>query len=845
MTSTFYTSVEKYGNIILHTYYENGRRKYVKEKYQPYLFLEDDNGEYRYMIDNSVKLRKQNFADINTMRDWLKEKKDISNFKYYGMEDVIGQFIADEYFEDIKFDKSLINSTSIDIEVDISEGFSSPADADAPITCITGKSSKSKNYWLFYYEDKFENDESVTGIPNSDIMAVKCKDEVDMLKKFIMWWSNDYPDVITGWNVDGYDIPYTVNRIRKVLGEQWVDKLSYWGYVKEHTYEAFGNEQTTYRFSGMTVLDYLDIFKKFGVLTYGTPASFKLDHIAYVILGDRKVSYDEYGDLNGLWQQNKNLYYQYNIKDTALIQRFEDETALLNLVYTVAYSSGVNLVEALGTVFLWDNIINRYCLQQGLVIPSAPKRQKAGGGIVGGYVKDPQVGLHKFVVSYDLNSLYPHLMMQYNISPETFIGHKEGRNVDYFMNGGANLDKTISMCANGAMYRNDVVGIIPKIIDEKYARRSSVKKEMLKWEQKKVDGDKDPSVSGMISSLDSEQMAIKVQMNGLYGAMANENFRYFMLVMAEGITTSGQLSVKWSAREGNKFLNDILETKDEDYVITIDTDSNYYNMEKVVKKYLGDKHTSRDASEKFLDVFCKEKMDVVIEKGFERLAKTMNAKRNAMKMKREKICGAGIFVAKKRYCLLVYNSEGVHYPEPKVAVTGIESVRSNTPEICKEALVESFRVMLTSGEEATQQYIETFKTKFMKADIGSIGRITGVKGIEDYTDPNTGYYQKGCPIHVRASFVHNKLVEDKGLKNSIPIIRSGDKIKYTYLKVPNPVGEDVIGFMGDDFPQQFDLDKYVDYKLQFEKVFVSPLEKVMKACGWSTEKVDNLEDFFG
>ena len=840
----FYTSVEKYGNLILHTYYdESGKRKFVKEKYKPYLFVEDKNGQYSSLMDNSKKLKRIEFETISAMRDWIKDKKEISNFEYFGMENIEGQFIADRYLEDIEYDKSLINMVSFDIEVDITEKLPNIDEADLPITCISSKSSKSDKYWLFYYEGEYKNEEHVTGVPDKNVIAVKCKDEKDLLRKFVMWWINDYPDVLTGYNIDGFDVPYTVNRIRRLLGDEWVDKLSYWQYVKEHEFDSYGQIKKSYRFAGMTVLDFMDIFKKFGSLTYGTLASYKLDNVAYVVLGDRKVDYGEYGNLNGLWANNKNLYYQYNVKDTVLIQRMEDETALISLVYSVAYSSGVNLIDALGTVFLWDCTFNRECLRDNVVIPMAPRKER-GGSIVGGYVKDPQKGLFKNIVSFDLSSLYPHIMMQYNISPETYRGQKPGKSPDFFLDGGENMDNTISMCANGAYYTNDFVGIIPKIIKKLYAQRKAAKKEMLEWEQKKADGDHSPEVSAKISSLNSLQMAIKVRMNGLYGAMAQESFRFYKLVMAEGITTSGQLAVRWSKKEIDKFLNEELGTKDVEYTIYCDTDSNYVNLDEVVKKYLGNRHHTREEVEEFLDKYSKEKIQPIIARGYEKMAKLLKAKENAMDMKREKICGSAIFVAKKRYCLLVYNSEGVHYSTPKVAVTGIEAVRSNTPDICKEALIESFRVMLTNGEEATQKYIEEFKEKFMKSSVYDIGRITGVKGIEDYTDPETGSYKKGCPIHVRASIVFNDNIKKYKLDNEIGAIQTGDKIKYVYLKEPNPIGENVIGFINDYLPEQFGVDKYVDYKLQFDKVFENPLSTVMEACGWSTEKQDTLDEWF-
>lgn len=487
--SQFYTAVERVGNNIHHAYYKDGKRYYDKVPFKPYVFMEDDEGEFRSLIDKEKRLKKKKFNSIREYNEWMKDYGSVSGFEYHGIENVVDQFIQEKYPGKIEYDPTLINIASIDIEVDISDGFASPETAESEITCLTLKSSKSPKYWLFYYEEEFELVRPI-GVSLKDIMAVKCSDETDMLTKFLMVWKRDYPDVVTGWNNDKFDIPYLVKRIKHTLGDGSAESLSPWGELREDKVTSFGRENTIYKIGGMSILDYMDLFKKFGVLAYGPQESYKLDHIAYVILKENKLSYTEYGGLNGLWEQNKPLYYCYNIKDVQLIQRFEDEMQLISLVFAVSYSNGCNYIDSLGTVHMWDTAISRYCMDRGLVVQKMPSRSSDSASLMGGYVSDPKPGMYEYLMSFDLSSLYPHLMMQYNMSPETFIDDKmvEGVTVDSILDGKVkNLYNDRSMAANGALFKNDEEGIIPQMVRAKYDHRKSVKKEMLKYEQVQED----------------------------------------------------------------------------------------------------------------------------------------------------------------------------------------------------------------------------------------------------------------------------------------------------------------------------------------------------------------------
>jgi DNA polymerase elongation subunit (family B) len=344
------------------------------------------------------------------------------------------------------------------------------------------------------------------------------------------------------------------------------------------------------------------------------------------------------------------------------------------------------------------------------------------------------------------------------------------------------------------------------------------------------------------TQLFNSQMAIKILMNSLYGAMANKYFLYYVSDMAEGITTSGQLSLKTAINAVNNYLNKVLKTQAADFIIYFDTDSIFVDLSKVVEKTFGTIDIDRKTGEDFLDKVCKTKIETVIREAYEELASTMGAYKNAMSMKREKISDKSIFLASKRYLMNVLNSEGVHYEEPKISVTGIEAVRSSTPDVCRRKMKEAFKVIMNGSEEQLQEFVEDFRNEFYNLPAEQIGKISGTDDIEKYMDSAT-LYKKGCPIHVRGCIVYNKMLSDMGLNVKYETISSGDKIKFVYLKMPNRAKENIISFPS-ILPKELGLEDYIDRKMQFEKVFLSPLESILKPIGWSAVKIDTLNGFF-
>lgn len=844
--SQFYTSVERYGNKILCRGYRNGKQFSDRVDFGPTLFIPTrDETEYRTLIGEKP-VAPISFDSMSEAKDFVSQYKDVSNFEVFGTTNYVTQYIQQNYPNPIKFDPSLINIFSFDIEVDISTGYADIEKADKEITSIAIKSSKSDTYHLLGRKD-YDKTKTITGIDPDNISFMKFDTEEALLRRFVQIWTNNYPDIVTGWNVQYFDIQYVITRISNLFGEQYIKKLSPWGSVRQVSTEIFNKVQSTYNISGIAVIDYMDAFKKFGY-KYGTQESYKLDHIANVVLGEKKLDYSEYGGLTELYEKNPQLYLDYNLQDTRLVERMEDETGLLSLVMTVAYGGGVNYSDAFGTVGIWESTIYRKLMDKKLVpfLKGGPGQR--AGELVGGYVKDPKVGIHPWIVSFDLNSLYPHLMLQYNMSPETYVeDERTYLTQEMVLNDQfQNEHEEHSVCANGAHFTNTKLGIIPEIIDEYYSNRKTIKQEMLSVEQA-IETETDPKQKSALkrkaTQLHNSQMAIKIAMNSLYGATANLYFLYYINDMAEAITTSGQLSIRYAQKSINRYLNKLLKTEDVDYIYYIDTDSVYVNFAPLIESVFGTTDVDRKTGEDFLDKVCSTKIEEVLEAGYKELAQKMGAYRNAMTMKREKITDKSLFVSKKRYIMNTLNSEGVHYEKPKISVTGLESVRSSTPEVCRDKLKEAFDVIMTKNETELQAFIAKFREDFRNLPAEAIAKTSGTEDIKKYQDNRTGSYKKGCPIHVRGCILYNNFLKEKNLDRKYEQIQSGDKVKFVYLRIPNPIRENMISFPV-VLPKEFGLEQYIDYDTQFEKVFLKPLDHILEAVGWHSEKVDTIEDFF-
>ena len=398
-----------------------------------------------------------------------------------------------------------------------------------------------------------------------------------------------------------------------------------------------------------------------------------------------------------------------------------------------------------------------------------------------------------------------------------------------------------TMTANGAIYRR-VKGMLPELMEKMYAERVTFKKRMLAAQQL---NETKPSkaLEKEISRCNNIQMAKKISLNSAYGAIGNQYFRYFKLANAEAITLSGQTSIRWIENKMNEFMNKTLKTDDVDYVIASDTDSIYLSVGALVDKVFGDKDVEKVKIINALDSFCQAKIEPFIDKSYQELAHYVNAYDQKMQMKRENIADRGIWTAKKRYMLNVWDSEGVRYAQPKLKMMGIEAVKSSTPAPCRSMIKEAIKLMMEGTESEVIDYIDSCRLKFKMLPPEQISFPRSVSDVVKYKSHVT-IYSKGTPIHCRGALLFNHYVKANGLDKKYSLIGNGEKIKFCYLKVPNKIGENVISFIS-DFPRELGLEKYIDYDLQFNKSFLEPLKIILDSIGWNFEKTVTLESFFG
>ena len=826
----FYTNVEQAGNRLLVRGHENGHSFSYRVNFDPTLYVPTKNySEWRTLEGDCVEPVKQ--GSINDAKEFIKRYRDVEDFDIYGNSRFLYQYIAEEYPQDeLKFDSSAIRIFNIDIETAAENGFPDIETADQAILAISIKDSFTGRIVVFGARAYDNRD------PLVDYMHFKT--EKGMLGAFLEYWNENFPDVITGWNVQLFDIPYIARRIDRILGERYTKMLSPWKLVSYREIFIKGRKQIAYDLPGISTLDYLELYRKF---TYTNQESYRLDHICSVELGEKKLDHSEYDTFKEFYENDWQKFIDYNIHDVRLVDKLDNKMKLLDLAFTMAYDAKVNYEDVFSQVRMWDNYIYVELLKRKIAIP--PKKQNdKSEKYAGAYVKEPKPGIYDWVVSFDLNSLYPHLIMQYNISPETLLDERHpSATVDGFLKQEVTVDGEYAVCANGAQYRKDIHGFLPEMMQKMYDSRVIFKKKMI---AAKKEYEKNPSVelTNEISRCNNIQMAKKISLNSAYGAIGNEHFRYYRLANAEAITLSGQLSIRWIENRMNEYLNNLLQTERKDYVIASDTDSIYLNLGPLVSKFFANKSGDKAAIVTILDKICQEKLEPFIESSYEQLASYVSAYDQKMQMKRENIADKGIWTAKKRYILNVWDSEGVRYKQPKMKIMGLETARSSTPAYFRDKLYEAFKLIISKTNDDLIHFIDEVKRDTRNQEYEYVAFPRGCNGVDKYYHPKE-IYQKGTPIHVRGALLYNHLVRKNKVQNKYQMIQEGEKIKFIYLKTPNPAMENVISFFS-TIPPEFNLDKYVDYQTQFEKSFLDPLKNVLQCIGWTHEKVVTIGSFF-
>ena len=828
----WYTNVQLIGNHFLVRAYEDGKHIEFREEFNPTLFVKSKKeSKYRTLSGEVVDAVQP--GTVRDCREFLKKYENVDGFEIYGNERYIYQYISDKYSEEeIKFDINKIKLVTIDIEVASENGFPDVESCSEEILAITIQDYATKKIVSWGVKPFTHN--------RSDLIYHYCESEFALLNTFIQYWMDNTPEIVTGWNLQLYDIPYICKRLNRVLGEKLMKRMSLWGLVSEGEIFMNGRKHTTFDIGGVTQLDYMDLYKKF---TYKTQESYRLDYIAEVELGQKKLDHSEYETFKEFYTKNWQKFIEYNIVDVELVDRLEDKMKLIELALTMAFDARVNFTDVFYQVRMWDNIIYNYLKKRNIVIPQKNRSSK-NEKYAGAYVKEPKPGIYDWVVNFDLNSLYPHLIMQFNISPETLIDKRHPTvSVDKILNQKLDFEeyKDYAVCANGAMYRKDVRGFLPELMEKMYNERVIFKKKMIEA-KKQYEKTKDKQLLKEIARCNNIQMAKKISLNSAYGAVGNQYFRYYKLENAEAITLSGQVAIRWIENKMNQYLNKILKTDGVDYAIASDTDSIYLNLGPLVEDvYKGRKKTT-ESIVTFLDKICEVELEKYIEGCYQELANYVNAYDQKMQMKRENIADRGIWTAKKRYILNVWDSEGVRYEEPKLKMMGIEAVKSSTPAPCRQMIKDALKLMMSGTEDEVIAYIDKCREKFEKLPPEQISFPRSVSDVQKYQSSAT-IYSKGTPIHVRGALLYNHYVKEKKLSHKYSIINSGEKIKFCYLKKPNPIHENIISFI-QQFPKELDLDKYIDYELQFEKAFLDPLKSILDCIGWEVTKTATLDSFF-
>ena len=847
---SFYTNVHCLGdNILFRGISSDGQRFKDRVEYHPTLYIPTKE-ETKFQTLEGKPVGEIQPGTIRECRDFIRKYKEVDNFNIYGNDKFEYSFIA-EYFpeEHIEYDFSQIRVAYLDIETGSENGFPNIETANEEVTAITFKIGKE----LYVFgRNEFVN-------KREDVYYFRFDSETALLEKFFQLWDAKSPDVVTGWNIETFDIPYLVNRAKRLFDEKKnpYRLLSPWRKINVRTLFGLGGQELqAYDIIGVETLDYLSMYRKF---IYINQETYRLDHIAFVELGEHKLDYSEQGSLHLLYKNDYQKFIEYNIKDVELVERLEDKLKLIEMVVSLAYLCKVNYSNTFGQVRMWDTLIYNNLLRKNIVIPPKTHSSKSAN-FEGAFVKEPILGMHDWVVNFDLNSLYPHLIMQYNISPETLVGmHSIDKSEKYFAGSMVESmlkqstdtaflkEKNLTMAPNGSLYTREKQGFLPEMMQNIYSDRVKFKELMIET-KKKLTKEKDPKkkheLSNLVSKYHNMQLNLKITLNSAFGAMGNEYFRYFDQRLAEAVTTSGQLSIRWIEEEINQYLNNLLKPKEKkDYVVAVDTDSVYIRMDDLVKQVFGENIQDKSKVVDFLDKVCSEKMEDIIDKSYQTLADYVNAYEQKMVMKRENIADRALWTAKKRYIMNVYDSEGVRYEEPQLKIMGIEAIRSSTPTACKDKMKHIFKIIMNGTEDDAIKYIDDFREEFRTLEVEDIFFPRSVRGLSKYFDA-AQLYIKGSPVHVKGALLYNKLLKDKKLLSSYPTIKEGEKLKFAYLKKPNPVGAEVISILN-NLPVEFELKDYIDYDKQFQKAFLEPMSIVMDSVGWKTEFVSTLEDFFG
>ena len=826
------------GNVTLFTWDENGKRIRYETSIEPYLYIEG-NGNHESIYGTKV-VRKKFATQYNRYR-FLKESGIKRVFDNLPAQQ---QFLVDTYWEkneEPEFNEHPIKTMFIDIETYSPDDFPDIQTANHVCNVITIYDSLEDRFVTWGLKP-YNNTQD-------DVTYVYCSDEKDIFRKFIEYLEADFPDILSGWNSEFFDIPYIINRCRRILGDDWVNRMSPLGNVHSRViHGAFGKEQTKWYIDGISLLDYLDVYKKFSV---GLRESYKLDAIGELELGEKKVDYGN-TNLAGLADDDWQTFIDYNIQDVRLLKNLDVKLKYIDLIRMLAYSGLTTFEAAMGALSVINGATAIRGRRRNQVIPTFIRNEDTGKN-PGAYVGEPLRGFQKDIISFDANSLYPNVMISLNMSPETKVGKIEDKNdkevTIRHVNGKVFSipvlkfakfvkDEDIAISRANVLFTQKRKGVMPEILDEYYGKRVQIKKELGKL-RREYSKTKDPKTKVKIDQLDSKQLCIKIFINSIYGYFGNKNAPFGDDDIASSITLTGQAVIKMSNELLKKYITKRVGIDDEkmlnDSVIYNDTDSSYISIKHIIDNtdisfvdsegnLTKELHDEVQRIEDFLN-------DEIKIWG----SKALNSKDCRFVFKREMIADVGVFLQKKRYVIRVLDDEGI--PVNKFKYTGVEVVRSTMPEAIKPRVKGIIETMLSTQDinETNKILNETYKV-FKSLPVEDIAFVSGIKKYEKYAYRcNEFKTVKGMPNHVKAAYYYNLFLKKFSIDNEYEKIGSGDKVRYFYVQKPNSYNISNIAYKY-YYPKEFQEKFDVDYELMFEKIIFAAIERFYQNVDWPVQK---------
>ena len=819
----------------LYTWSEDGDRIVTSLRCHPYFYYEDNNGHETSIFNTKLKIK-----EFKNHFDKYKFIKERGLTRVFDNHSPVQQVLIDTYWshnDTEDFVKFPLKIYFVDIEAVGSNGFSSPHDPQEEICVITLYDSLRKKYIVWGLQQYSTKD--------PDVHYKFCTSEQELLLSFIDYFQIDPPDILSGWNSDRYDIPYIINRIVKVLGEEDADRLS--PHQRRYTKMfagKFGKKEIVHRIDGISCVDYLDIYKKFCPVNR---ESYKLDYIAQVELDETKVDYGNqslYEFMNNDWQ----TFVDYNIQDVKILVKLEENLKYIELLRMLSYVGCTTIESGLGTVSV---------VTGAAAIEARKRKQRLLTTVVnedelkdfeGGHVSVPLVGHHTSIVSFDANSLYPNTMITLNTSPETKVGRIEEidknrvsiRNVD-----GIVVDMTtkefhnflikekISVSRSKVLFSQKKKGILPELMDSFYKKRVKIRKELKKLKADENNSE-DKKIKNKIDQLDTKQQAIKIFLNSTYGATANKFCPIGDMDIAESITLTGQAVAKEAREIFKRFVTQEIGITDpvelNKGLIAGDTDSVYLSLFQLVKDFSINGKITKEAYK------VAEKLEKYLNENIKLWSRqTLNTIDSRFEFKRESMCDYGVFLEKKRYVLHVLDKEGIVCDDWKY--TGVEVVTTKMPKSVKPYIKKIIQnLIMTKSETITNKIFKESYDTFLNMNIDEISQVSGIRNLEKYEQLSNGFSTyKGTPFHVKAAYFYNLLIEEFGISNKYEKIISGDKIKLFYVEQPNKYGISAIAYKN-RYPEEFKNIFKPDMEEMFEKDMYKCIGRFYKVMNWIPRK---------